>query len=159
MPCTHDTSSIPTPALSSTSHHHTHATQTTVHTSESQQQSHPHRVPQPHRQTKDDHKTTDTTKGHRPSRKSERNLIILQVNINGIKINWRSSNCLFTHTHADNIITIQETKLIPKANTPKIHNFTTVRTDRWHRAGGGLFTLFSNTIIVTTTRAPIYYGQ
>ena len=39
----------PTPALSSTSHHHTlsadtHATQTTVHASQSQQPPHPHRV-------------------------------------------------------------------------------------------------------------------
>ena len=30
-------------------------------------------------------------------------------------------------THAD-VIAIQETKLTPKANTPKVHNFTTVRT-------------------------------
>ena len=29
--------------------------------------------------------TTDTTHGHRPSSKSERNLIMLQININGIK--------------------------------------------------------------------------
>ena len=48
----------PTPALSSTSHHHTlsaytHATQTTVHASLSQQPPHPHRVQcQPHIQTK-----------------------------------------------------------------------------------------------------------
>ena len=61
-----------TPAMPSTSHHHTisadtHATQTTVHASQSQQPPHPHRVPrQPHRQTKDNHMTTDTTQGHRP---------------------------------------------------------------------------------------------
>ena len=47
---------------------------------------------QPHRQTKDDHITTDTPQGHRPSSISERNLIILQVNINGIKTNWRRIN-------------------------------------------------------------------
>ena len=39
-------------------------------------------------------------------------------------------------THAD-IITIPETKLTPKANTPKVHNFTTVRGDSLHKAGGG----------------------
>ena len=80
----------PTPAFPSTTHHHTlsadtHATQTTVHESQSQQPPHPHTVPpQPHRQTKADYMTTDTTQGHIPSSKSERNLIILQVNINGI---------------------------------------------------------------------------
>ena len=47
---------------------------------------------------------------------------------------------LIHDTHAD-IITIQETKLTPKAKTPKIHNFTSVRTDRLHKAGGGLITL------------------
>ena len=119
----------PTPALPSTSHHHTlstdtHARQTTVHASQSQQPPHPHRVPrQPHRQTKDDHMTT--TQGHRPSSKSERNLIIPQVNINGIKNKLEELKLLIHDTHVD-IITIQETKLTPKANTPKVHNFTIV---------------------------------
>ena len=37
---------------------------------------------------------------HGPNSKSERNLIILQVNINGIKTNSKGSNCLFTtHMH------------------------------------------------------------
>ena len=79
---------------------HTHATKTTVHASQSPQQPHAqHRVlRQPHKQTKDYHRTTNTTQTHRPSSKSERNLIILQVNINGLETNSRSSNCLFT-TH------------------------------------------------------------
>ena len=74
----------PTPALPSPSHRHTltahtHATQTTVHASQSPQQPHAqHRVlRQPHKQTKDYHRTTNTTQTHRPSCKSERNLIIL----------------------------------------------------------------------------------
>ena len=97
-----------------------------------------------YRQTKDDHMTTDTTQGHRPSSKSERNLIILQVNINGIK-NKLDELKLFIHdTHAD-IITIQETKLTPKAQTPKVHNFTTVLTDRLLKAGDGLITLITFT--------------
>ena len=114
----------PTPALPSTSHHHplpsdTHATQTTVHASQSQQPPHPHRVPrQSHRQTKDDYMTTDTPQGHIPSSKSEINLIILQVNINGIKNKLEELKLLILDTHAD-IITIQETKLTPKAKTPK----------------------------------------
>ena len=66
---------------------HTHATQTTVHASPSPQQPHSqHRVPRhPYRQTKDNHRTTNTTQAHIPISKSDRNLMILQVNIHGIK--------------------------------------------------------------------------
>ena len=110
----------PTPALLSTSNHHTlsadtHATQTTVHASQSQQPPHTHMVPrQPHRQTKDNHMTTDTTQGHRPSSKSGRTLIILlQVNINGIKNKVEELKLLIHDTHAD-IITIPETNLTLK---------------------------------------------
>ena len=83
--------------------------------------------------------TTDTTQGHRPSSKSERNLIIPQVNINEIKNKLEELKLLIHDTHAD--ITIQETKLTHKVNTPKVHNFTTVRADRLHKAGGRLITL------------------
>ena len=114
---------FPTPAFLSTSHHHTlsadtHATQTTVHASQSQQPPHPHRVPrQPHRQTKDDHMATYTTQGHRPSSKSEINIIILQVNINGIK-NSRSSNCLFT-THMQTSSQLRNPSSPLKSKHPK----------------------------------------
>ena len=146
----------PIPALSSSSHPHilsayTHATQTTVHASQSQQPPHPHRVPrQPHIETKDDHMTTDTPQGHRPSSRSEINLIILQVYINGIKNKLEELKLLIYDTHVD-IITIQETKLTPKENTRKIHNFTTVRANRLHKAGGGLITLIRDDIIFITT--------
>ena len=114
-------------------------------------QPHPHRVPrQPHRQTNDDHMTTDTPQGHRHSSRSETNLIILQVNINGIKKTLEESKLLIHDTHAD-IITFQDTKLTPKANTPNVHNFTTVRTDRLHKTGGGHITLIRNHITFTTT--------
>ena len=56
-------------------------------------------------------------------------------------------------THAD-IITIQETKPTPKANTHKVHNLTTVRTHRLHKAGGGLITLIRDNITFTTTYLP-----
>ena len=147
----------PTPALPSPSHPHTltahtHATQTTVHASQLPQQPHAqHRVlRQPHKQTKDYHRTTNTTQTHRPSSKSERNLIILQVNINGLRNKLEELKLLIHDTHAD-IITILETKLIPNAKTPKIHNFTSVRTDRLHKAGGGLI---RDNITFTTTDIP-----
>ena len=109
----------PTPALPSPFHPHTltahtHATQTTVHASQSTQQPHAqHRVlRQPHKQTKDYHRTTNTTQTHRPSSKSERNLIIQQVNINGLRNKLEELKRLIHHTPVD-IITIQETKLNP----------------------------------------------
>ena len=126
----------PTPALPSSSHPHTitaytHATQPTVHASQSPQQPHSqHRVlQQPHKPTKDYHRTTNTTQTHRPSSKNDRNLIILQVNINGTKNKLEELKLLIHDIHAD-IITIQGTNLTPKAKTSKIHNFTTVRNDR-----------------------------
>ena len=133
---------------------YTHATQTAVHASQSQQPPRSHRVPrQAHRQTKDDHMTTDTTQGHRHSSKNERNLTIMQVNINGIKNKLEELKLLIHDTHAY-ISTIQETKLARKANTPKVHNFTTVRADRLHKAGGGLITLIRDNITFTTTDIP-----
>ena len=109
----------PTPALPSPSHTHTltthtHATQTTVHASQSPQLSHSqHIVPrQPHKQTNDHHRTTNTTQTHRPSSKSEINLIILQVNINRLRKNSWSSNCLFT-TH------VQTSSYLRKPSSPQ----------------------------------------
>ena len=96
---------------------------------------------------------TDTTQGHRPSSKSERNLIIPQVNINGIKNKLEELQLLIHDTHRD-MITIQETKLTPKANTPKVHNYTTVHADRLLKAGGGLITLIRDNITFTTTHIP-----
>ena len=76
---------------------------------------------QPHRQTKDDHMTTDTTQTHITCSKSERNLITLQASINGIKNKFKELKLLIHDTHAD-IITIQETKLTPITKNPKVHN-------------------------------------
>ena len=71
-------------------------------------------------------------------------------NINGIKNKLEVLKLLIHDTHAY-IITIQVTKLTPKANTPKVHNFTTVRADRLHNAGGGFILLISDNITFTTT--------
>ena len=103
----------------------------------------------PHGQTKDDHMTTDTTQGHSPFSKSEIHLIKLQVYIYGIK-NKLEELKLFIHTHAD-MSTFQETKLIPKANTPNVHTCTSVRVDRLYKAGCMLITLIRENITFTTT--------
>ena len=125
MPYTHHnhTSCIPHTSISvplAPSHHHTlSATHTTVHSSQSQLPLHPHKVPrQPHIQTKDDRMTTDTTQIHRNSSKRERNLIILQVNINRKQNKLEELKLLIHNPHAD-IITIQETTIM---------QYTTLRT-------------------------------
>ena len=89
--------------------------------------------------------TTGLPTPHKPSSKSERNLIILQVNINGLRNKLEELKLLISrHTcrHHHN----SGTKLTPKAKTPKIHNFTAVRTYRLHKAGGGLITLIRDYI-------------
>ena len=60
---------------------------------------------------------------------------------------------LIHHTHAD-IITLQKSKLTPNAKTHKVHNFTTMRTDRLHNAEGMLITLSRDNITFTTTDIP-----
>ena len=64
------------------------------------------------------HRTTNTTQAHIPSSKSERNLIILHTNINGLKNRLEELKLLIQDIHAD-IITIQETKLTLKSTHPK----------------------------------------
>ena len=91
------------------------------------------------------------TKAHRPSSKSDKNLIILQVNKNGnlslyfrsikteLNTNLKSLNGLFT-TYMQ--ISSQFMKPTPIAKkTPKVHNFTTVYTDWLHQAWSGLLLL------------------
>ena len=73
--------------------------------------------------------------------------------MNRIKNKLEELKLLIHDTHAD-IITIQETKLTPKANTSKLHIFTTVCADRLHKAGGGLITLIRDNITFTTTGIP-----
>ena len=93
--------------------------------------------------------TANTTSIHKSSSNNERNLIILKVNINGIN-KLEELKTLIKNTHAD-IITIQETKLTSKSNTPKVPTYTTVRADRPHKSGGGLITLIRDNITFTPT--------
>ena len=97
--------------------------------------------------------TANTTSIHKPSSNNERNLVILQVNINGINNKLEELKTLIKNTHAD-IITIQETKLTSKSNTPKVPTYTTVRADRPHKSGGALITLIRDNITFTPTDIP-----
>ena len=99
---------------------YSHPIQTTSRASQLTQPSHPpHRVPrQHHRQINNDHMATHNTQAKRPISKIERNRIILQVNMNGIKKKLQELKLLLQNTHAY-IITIQETKLTLKQKLPK----------------------------------------
>ena len=67
-----------------------------------------------------------------------------------ISFNQHGEPILLIHNTHAYIITIQEIKLTSKANTPKVHHFTTVRTDRSHNERGGLITLIRDNITFTT---------
>ena len=83
----------------------------------------------------------------------DKNIVILQININGIRNNIEELKKLVHSTQPD-IITIQETKLTPKAKTPKIPHYTTIRTDRAHKQGGGLISLITDDITFTNISIP-----
>ena len=97
--------------------------------------------------------TANTSSTHRPSSNNEKNLIILQVNINSINNKLEELKTLIKNTHED-IITIQETKLTSKSNTPKVPTYTIVQADRPHKSGGGLITLIRDNITFTLTNIP-----
>ena len=155
MPCTHHTLSTPhttiTVNLASSHSLSRHTCNTNNSTRISHSNHHIHIGY--HDNLTDRPKTIDTTQGHRPSSESEKNIIILQANINGIKNKLEELKLRIHDTHAY-IIKIQETKLTPKANTPKVHDFTTVPADRLHKAGGGLITHIRDNIAFTTTDIP-----
>ena len=93
--------------------------------------------------------TTDTTQSHGPSSKSERNLIILPVNINGIKNKLEELKLLIHDTHADTI-TINETSSPLKQTHP---NYIT--SPPCAPIGrGGLITLIRYNITFTITYIP-----
>ena len=89
-------------------------------------------------------KPTSTRKHTNPMSKMN-TFKILQFNANGIRNKVNELQLLTERTNAD-IITIQESKLQPNHKTPNIHNYTTIRTDRQHKQGGGLLTFVKNNI-------------
>ena len=95
--------------------------------------------------------TANTTSIHRPSSNNERNLIILQVNINGINIKLEELKTLIkTRMQTSS----QFRKPSSKSNSPKVPTYTTVRADRPHKSGGGLITLIRDNITFTPTDIP-----
>ena len=104
-----------------------------------------------HRQTDDYRGTTDATQTHRPSSKGEIHHTAsqhkrTQKQTRGAQTAYSRHTCRHHHSSGN--------QAHPKAKTPKIHNFTSVRTDGLHGAGGGLITLVGDNITFTTTDIP-----
>ena len=75
-------------------------------------------------------------------------LSVLQFNINNIcKQKAKLENTL--DQHKIDIATRQETHLEKAHKTPQFNNYTTLRQDRIHNAGGGFITLVKNNIRYT----------
>ena len=82
------------------------------------------------------HKQTTTHPLTNNNKPKDKNIVILQININDIRNKIEELKNLVHSTQPD-IITIQETKLTHNAKTPQIPHYTTIRTDREHKQGGG----------------------
>ena len=78
-------------------------------------------------------------------------LSILQLNTNGILNKTQEIN-QYLQLHHPDIITLQETKLSKPNKTPNFPGYTTIRTDRTDKAGGGLLTLVKNNITFTENK-------
>ena len=78
-------------------------------------------------------------------------------NINGIENKLQELKLLIYNTHAD-IITLLEIKLTPKVKTHKVHNLTTGRTDRLHKAGGGLLLWSIHSIDLSACGSPASFS-
>ena len=88
-----------------------------------------------HRQHNNPSQTNHHPATHRQQSTKGQNIVILQININGIRNKIDELKNLVHNTQPD-IITIQETKLTQKTKTPKIPHYTTIRTDREPTRGG-----------------------
>ena len=57
-------------------------------------------------------------------------------------------------TTQPDVVAVQESKLNPASRTPKIPNYTAIRTDRKHKQGGGLITYIKSDTTFTHIKTP-----
>ena len=81
----------------------------------------------------------------------DKNIVILQIYINGIRNEIQELKNLVHSTKPD-IFTIK--KKSHRQLTPKIPHYTTIRTDREYKQGGRLITLIKDDIIFTSINIP-----
>lgn len=110
---------------------------------------------QPQNRPKRSLPATGSSENRKP--KQNRNLKILQLNINGIQSKFTELQQLLTDENID-IATIQETKLHPSNKTPEIPKYLCIRQDRptpqsdkTKTNGGGLITYVREDVCCTNT--------
>ena len=102
-------------------------------------------VPTPaHSHTRNKQKTSKT---------KHKEIKILQLNANGIRSTVEELKHLLLTTQPD-VVAVQESKLNPASRTPKISNYTAIRTDRKHKQGGGLITYIKSDTTFTHIKTP-----
>ena len=95
------------------------------------------------------------TKDSKPQNNSTKNtnIIIIQINVNGINNKLHELQQLSKDTNAD-IITVQETKLTNTSKSPILPGYTAIRKDRTYNKGGGLLTYVKNDITFSNNDIP-----
>ena len=102
-------------------------------------------VPTPaHSHTRNKQKTSKTK--HKEIKK-------IQLNANGIRSTVEELKHLLLTTQPD-VVAVQESKLNPASRTPKVPNYTAIRTDRKHKQGGGLITYIKSDTTFTHIKTP-----
>ena len=102
-------------------------------------------VPTPaHSHTRNKQKTSKT---------KHKEIRILKLNANGIRSTVEELKHLLLTTQPD-VVAVQESKLNPASRTPKIPNYTAIRTDRKHKQGGGLITYIKSDTTFTHIKTP-----
>ena len=102
-------------------------------------------VPTPaHSHTRNKQKTSKT---------KHKEIKILQLNASGIRSTVEELKHLLLTTQPD-VVAVQESKLNPASRTPKIPNYTAIRTDRKHKQGGGLITYIKTDTTFTHLKTP-----
>ena len=96
------------------------------------------------------HTPTHTTNKRPPKHKE---IKILQLNANGIRSTVEELKHLLLTSQPD-VVTVQESKLDQTSRTPKIPNYTAIRTDRQHKQGGGLITYIKSDTTFTHLKTP-----
>ena len=78
---------------------------------------------------------------------------MLQLNANRIRSTVEELKHLLLTAQPD-VVAIQESKINPASRTPKIPDYTAIRTDRKHKQVGGLITYIKSDTTFTHIKTP-----
>ena len=94
-----------------------------------------------------------TQNKQKTSKTIHKEIKIIQLNANGIRITVEELKHLMRTTQPD-VVAIQESKLTPASRTPKIPQYSAIRTYRKHKQGGGLITYIKSDTTFTHIKTP-----